>query len=462
MTTILTELELNGLIENSPTYNFLCTAEEIQTIRIQELLQEARRWGWLQQMHHDDKVSALGSWSQVDSNVLPSRSYKLGYTWAKNYGGFIGISRSEYDDWHEVWIEYIEQTVGFNEFELSAIDRITGIGIWEFLKEQLDNNEADNTIVLCNSNSRSWFLAWMYLWAAHEELLNKLQLNCDENMGDNLLSKLLESLCVTTRKHMRGCLSMLVQFVEAFLIGHHCFWEVEHDLSVGMDILVRLSDAFAQHTMVHFDMWSECWECSEKYAYEAIISDLLYFNYPVQWNEANGIFHQRTDNTWVCSQRTCTGCNNIRYYKVRISDDNYFGIYFKRLIPENLWIGIRDAVGVKIGDHLRSVSTAIFLDARNNYICAYLIRSPNGEVKWYGWDTATQSIISDETVLSREKCIVLVFEAPKKCNVCDRRCMDIGTTVACGQCASWVHQTCLRNGMCNSDKCRSLRNWDFI
>ena len=458
--TVLEFLHLEALITEIRYAQNNWNQAQVRQVLIEEALQEAAMWDYFENLNSNQMVRTLSCWTHFIVGMDVSTRFTILFNWAKDNAGEVGVSSVTYCRWYESFVENLEICTGFDQIEIDDDWRNTGKHMWDFINILVDDGNASNALIMSNNNKRSWFLSWIYIWSAQEELLQLLQTNTNGYDGDNLLSKILELVRYGTIESNKGILSMLLQYIEALLIGHHCYWEFSADLYLGLDILTRVSSTLLSSSMVEYNLWCRC-ESGHLFSEQKIRSQLLYLNFKSAWNRENGFFVQTTDYVWNCENLDCESHSEYRIYGIENDQSDFFGIYFREGVPVELWNDIMRGLAVQIGSHLRMVWKGIFEIENSKFIASFLCAPDSGDNNriWWGLDTINERL-SDHHSLCRRHCRILIFQAPEKCNICSNYWQKLEFMQYCTFCGELVHKDCAssftRPG-CDSVACKRRR-----
>ena len=371
-------------MEQETSHSQFLVEHEIRNLLVAEevyLMENMRIW---RDKNDNDKMLTLGSWS----SMIPGRAMRhdlvYAYNWALGLGGLPGTSQIDLRSWNRCLIEIFEARSGMDQIVFDVRAPIGLTTIRDFCEDLIFRKKQKEAKICQNSNKRSWILSWLYIWAQDEILMRCLHHDLYLDCGNNILFKLLEVLKLATLHKNNGILIMLVQFVEALLIGYRYYWISQFRIQDGIRFFCNISPTFRRYTQAKVNSWSVCGHTCHRNArieYERanITFEMMYLNFrEIIWSHTNGLFAAITDNNWECGNPhpaggQCHNRNRERIYCVVNAQSDTFAIYFENGVPDLLWRRIAQGRAMKIGTEIRYCQRAIFKEPTGDkFVAAYL------------------------------------------------------------------------------------------
>ena len=435
---ILEELDVNRMIDDDPIDETLVSPEDVRNFQIDELLHDMRMKDMHQNLSRESQILTLGSWSYLIPGYSLTNDELLSYNWAHNHNVMdcYGYTVIDVEVWHTIFKKYFECMTGMNDLDISGSCSDDEQTLTQYL------GVTKKVLIPSNNNKRDWFLAVLIIWCATENLLVEIEKLQFTSHGDILLYKMLRIVNYAIKKRKKGMLSMWLQFVEVFLIGHNCYWMVQHPLHISFLVMRNLSGTFVRNSTVWCDSWCEC-ESGHKHDTQKLHLALLHLNFDGIWTPEDGQIMQYTDNNWKCKNSQCHESTNIRYYNIINPQSANLCIFFRTGVPVNMFSAIKRKSVVRIGSCKRRVVKAIF-SVNGEYFVAAVLLHNGGVFKWWALDTKDCDFYTSDEVLNAVSCRLLLFEEPEKCGVCQQYILLYRQARECHLCHNWVHIACLR------------------
>lgn len=298
-----------------------------------------------------------------------------------------------------------------------------------------------------HTENRSWFFSVLYYLLIQDSFMNSLKQH-KEHDGCLLLFKILTSLKVSILDGENCALDMIMYFVEALLQGHLCYYEFSSfSPSTAWSILRRMASPVFDKISVEFKKSVKCDRLrphDDSYLLEfcECKTDILVVPHLSLINDEGMILLKDRNHGVICD--VCDHTSTTYSIDVLSPQSPGFLTFFPHGVSQEIWNNLEGGNLIRIGEHFRTCSGAIFEIGDHEYVTCILMSTWCNNGKKYLWrqfSTSNKNIMQiSKTAATRKKCRYVFFGPPEKSCFCNE--YDIEPMHQCSRCDQWIHFEC--------------------